>query len=132
MVFFRMIQDRFRTFRISGGRFYLHKSTLPFIPHDKIYFQPGILVEIIQLAPHFCKNIRYQVFKGSSFISIKVSLQINGLWPTVFFHSAILCSIFLASMTTPPFYYSVYSILGRINFFQGLYSLLKIFFQGLL
>ena len=57
VIFFRMIQNRFCTLDVAGRRFYFHERTLAFVADYKIYFQAGILVKIIELPSHLCKNI---------------------------------------------------------------------------
>ena len=75
MVFFRMIQNRFRTLDIAGRRLYLHERTLALVADHKIHLQAGIFVEVIELPSHLCKNICNQILKDSTFIAEKIALQ---------------------------------------------------------
>ena len=82
MIFLGMTQNCLGAFCVSGGGFDLHQCTLSLISNHKIYFKSGILMKIIKLSSHFCKNISNQIFEESSLISVKISLQ-----------DIILCSI---------------------------------------
>ena len=66
--------------------FYFHERTLAFVADYKIYFQAGILVEIIELPSHLCKNIGNQVFKDGTFVAEKITLQ-NVILRAVFQHT---------------------------------------------
>ena len=75
MVLFRMVQNRLCTLDIAGCRLYLYKRTLAFVTNHKVHFQPGILVEIVELSSHFGENIRDQILKDSSFVAIEIALK---------------------------------------------------------
>ncbi len=82
VIFFRMIQNRFCTLDVAGRRFYFHERTLAFVADYKIYFQAGILVEIIELPSHLCENIGNQVFKDGTFVAEKITLQMSYCVPS--------------------------------------------------
>lgn len=75
MIFFRVVEDRLCAFDISGAGLYLYKGAFPLITDHKIHLEAGILVEIVELAPHLGEDIGDQVFKDSAFVAIEVALQ---------------------------------------------------------
>ena len=74
MIFFRVVEDRLCAFDISGAGLYLYKGAFPLITDHKIHLEAGILVEIVELAPHLGEDIGDQVFKDSAFVAIEVAL----------------------------------------------------------
>ena len=75
MVLLGMVQNRLCALDIPGCRLYLYKRTFAFVTNHKVHFQPGILVEIVELSPHFGENIRNQVFKDSTLVAVEIALK---------------------------------------------------------
>ena len=75
MVLLGMVQNRLCALDIPGCRLYLYKRTFAFVTNHKVHFQPGILVEIVELSPHFGENIRNQVLKDSALVAVEIALK---------------------------------------------------------
>lgn len=83
MILFRMPQDGFCAFGIAGIGLDFYRHTFSVIANHKIYLQTAVLMEVIKLSAHFCKDVCNQIFKDCSLVSIEIAPQ-----------DVILCAIF--------------------------------------
>lgn len=83
MILLRMPQNGFCAFGIAGVGLDFYRYTFSVITNQKIHLQPAVFMKVIELSAHFVKDIRNQIFKDSSFVSIEIALK-----------NVILCAVF--------------------------------------